>query len=106
LTGVGDRQPRESLLESIVAPDRKIAEGFESVVVATADGKIVSGVLRGEDDRELRLVTPEGHPLAIPKDEIEDRKRGPSAMPADLASKLSRAEIRDLVEFLASLKGK
>jgi quinoprotein glucose dehydrogenase len=104
LTGIAARQPREYLLESIVAPDRKIAQGFESVVVATSDGKVVSGVLRGEDDRELRLVTAEGRPITIAKDDIEDRKRGPSAMPADLASKLTRREIRDLIEFLATSK--
>ena len=49
------------LLESIVTPDRKIAQGFESVVLATSDGKVVTGVLRGEDDKQLRLITAEGH---------------------------------------------
>ncbi|MFO0890385.1 MAG: PVC-type heme-binding CxxCH protein [Isosphaeraceae bacterium] len=106
LIGVGGRQPRDYLLESIVAPDRKIAEGFESVVVATADGKVLTGVLKGEDREQLRLVTAEGHPVTIAKSEIEERRRGPSAMPADLVTKLSRSEIRDLVEFLATSKGK
>jgi len=106
LTGIGSRQNREYLLESIVTPDSKIAQGFESVVLATSDGKVVTGVLRGEDDKQLRLITAEGHALTVPKDEIEDRKRGPSAMPADLAGKLTKAELRDLIEFLANLKAK
>jgi quinoprotein glucose dehydrogenase len=106
LTGVGSRQDREYLLESIVSPDRKIAQGFESVVLATSDGKVVTGVLRGEDDKQLRLMTAEGQPLTVPKDDIEDRKRGPSAMPADLAGKLTKSELRDLIEFLANLKAK
>lgn len=106
LTGIGGRQNREYLLESIVTPDGKIAQGFESVVLATSDGKVLTGVLRGEDDKEVRLITAEGHPLTIPKDEIEERKRGPSAMPADLAGKLTKAELRDLIEFLANLKVK
>jgi quinoprotein glucose dehydrogenase len=104
LTGIAGRQPREYLLESIVAPDRKIAQGFESVVIATSDGKIVSGVLRGEDEHVLRLITAEGAPITIAKSEIEERKRGVSAMPADLAAKLSKAELRDLIEFLATSK--
>ena len=49
-------------------------------------------------------MTAEGKSLAVPKDSIEERKRGPSAMPADVAAKLSKKELRDLIEFLASLK--
>ncbi|MGO9920581.1 MAG: PVC-type heme-binding CxxCH protein [Isosphaeraceae bacterium] len=106
LSDVGARQNREYLLESIVSPDKQIAQGFESVVLATSDGKIHSGVLRGEDDREVRLITPEGQPMVVSKDAIEERKRGPSAMPADLVSKLSKTELRDLIEYLANLKAK
>ena len=46
LTGIGSRQNREYLLESIVTPDQKIAQGFESVVLATSDGKVVTGPQR------------------------------------------------------------
>jgi quinoprotein glucose dehydrogenase len=106
LTGIGGRQNREYLLESIVNPDQKIAQGFESVVLATSDGKVVMGVLRGEDGKEIRLMTAEGQPITVPKSEIEDRKRGPSAMPADLVTKLTKTEIRDLIEFLARLKSR
>jgi quinoprotein glucose dehydrogenase len=106
LTGIGSRQNREYILESLVAPDQTIAQGFESVVLATSDGKVVTGVLRGEDDKEVRLMTAEGQPLTILKQEIEERKRGPSAMPADIVSKLSKTELRDLIEYLATLKAK
>ena len=51
-------------------------------------------------------MTAEGQPITVPKDDVEDRKRGPSAMPADLITKLTKSEIRDLIEFLARLKGK
>ena len=49
-------------------------------------------------------MTAEAKLIEVPKAEIEERKRGPSAMPEDLAKKLSRAELRDLVEFLSTLK--
>ena len=106
LTGIGSRQNREYILESLVTPNQKIAQGFESVVLATSDGKVVTGVLRGEDDKEVRLMTAEGQPLTVPKQDIEERKRGPSAMPADIITKLSKTELRDLIEFLATLKAK
>ncbi len=104
LSGIGVRQNRTYLLESILDPNKQIAQGFESVVLATSDGKIVTGVFRGEDDKNVRLITAEGKPLVVPKDSIDERKRGVSAMPADLAPKLSKTELRDLIEFLASLK--
>ena len=104
LAGVGARLSRTDLLESIVNPNKKIAEGFESVIIATGDGKVHTGILRGEDGKEVRLITAEGKAFAIPKDSIDDRKRGPSAMPADVAAKLSKKELRDLIEYLASLK--
>jgi len=67
-------------------------------------GKTLTGVLRGEDAETLKLVTAEGAELKIPKKEIEERSSGPSAMPADLTKKMSRRELRDVVEYLKSLK--
>ncbi len=104
LSGIGKKHPREYLLESIVAPNQAIAQGFESVVVATNNGQIVAGVFKSEDGQTLKLMTAEAKLIEIPKSDIDERKRGESAMPADLHKKLSHAEIRDLVEFLATLK--
>ncbi len=105
LSGVGARQNRAYLLESIVYPSKQIAQGFESVVLATSDGKVHSGILRGEDDKEVRLMTVEGKPVTVSKELIEERRRGPSAMPDDLSKKLSKVDLRDLVEFLANQRG-
>ena len=104
LTGIGARQAREYLLESIVDPNRQIAQGFETVVLELTNGQLVSGIVKDEDAREIRLVTPEGKSVTVPKDKIEDRLRGKSAMPDDVPQFLSKREIRDLVEFLAGLK--
>jgi quinoprotein glucose dehydrogenase len=104
LTGIGSKQKREYLLESIVEPSKQIAKGFETVELTLTSGKIVSGVLKGEDAREVRLMTPEGALVVVAKSRIEDRKSGKSAMPEDLVKHLSRKEVRDLVEFLANSK--
>jgi len=104
LSGIGARQTRTYLLESILNPNKQIAQGFESVVLATSDGKVHTGVFRGEDAKEVRLIAADGTLVAVPKDTIEERKSGPSAMPNDLARKLSKSEFRDLIEFLANLK--
>ena len=104
LTGIGSKQKRDYLLESIVEPDKQIAKGYETVVLTMADGKVKSGILKAEDKNEVRLMTPEGAPFVVPVSEIDTARARPSAMPTDLVRHLSRRDLRDLVEFLSSLK--
>jgi quinoprotein glucose dehydrogenase len=104
LAKIAKDQTREYLLESIVAPNQKIAKGFETVVLALDDGQVVTGVLKSEDDAQVNIVTADGQPLAIAKQSIEERGRGASAMPEHAAKLLTPSEIRDLVEYLSSLR--
>ena len=50
LSGIGALKPSEYLVESIVDPNKTIAEGFQTVLVLTDEGRTVTGVLRAEDD--------------------------------------------------------
>ncbi|WZO99411.1 HEAT repeat domain-containing protein [Isosphaeraceae bacterium EP7] len=104
LDGIAKKVDRRHLLEAIVLPNAKIAEGFETLVVALADGQVVTGILRKEDSTTLTLITPEAKLVDIKKADVEERTRGASAMPTDVVTKLSKAEIRDLVEYLGGLK--
>ena len=104
LAGIGVKLKREYLLESIVEPDKQIAKGYETVVVALMNGQVKSGILKSEDQKEVRLMTPEGNLIVVPVAAIDSRTRGTSAMPADLVKQLTRRDLRDLVEYLASLK--
>ncbi len=104
LSKIGGKQTRWYLLEAIVQPNRSIAKGFESVLITTEEGQVISGVLRSEDADSLQLIKADGTPVTIAKSNIESRTASASAMPADLAGKLSKSELRDLIEFLSSLK--
>ena len=104
LSHIGKDKSREYLLESIVAPSKTIAKDFESVVLFTDDGRSVTGVLKGEDDDNLFLMDKDGHSFRVAKATIEQRESGKSAMPADLINYLTLFDLRDLVEYLASLK--
>jgi len=95
---------RRYLLEAIVLPNAKIARGYETVVLTLADDRIISGIIKSEDKKQVKLVTAEAKELTILADDIVARRTGPSAMPDDLHKKLTRRELRDLVEFLSSLK--
>jgi quinoprotein glucose dehydrogenase len=103
LSGIGARQNREYLLESLVDPNRQIAKGFETVVLTTTKGKTVAGIVKAEDRKSVKLMTAEGKLVIVAKKDIDERQTGKSAMPDDVVKHLSRRELRDLVEFLASL---
>lgn len=104
LTRIAADKGRPYLLEAIVAPSRTIARNYETTVVLDAQGQQHTGIVRHEDDRVLTLITAEGKLVTIPQAQIEARKSGTSAMPADLTKYLTKSELRDLVEFLASLR--
>jgi hypothetical protein len=61
-------------------------------------------VVQQESPDELVLTTPEGSTVTIREAQIGARSRGLSAMPEGLASALTPFELRDLIEYLASLK--
>ena len=104
LTGIGRREKREHILESLVEPGRKISKGFESVTVVLRSGEARTGVLRGENEEEITLVTAEGTEVRVPKEEVLERATGGSAMPDDAVKHLSMRELRDVVEYLAGLE--
>ena len=104
LSKIGGEKTREYLLEAIVDPNKTIAKGFESVALALDDGRQLAGVLKSENDQELKVMTPEGKLVAVAKTSIEQRTTSASAMPQDIAKPLSKSELRDLVEYLSSLK--
>lgn len=104
LSKIGLEKKRPYLLESIVLPNKQIAKGFETTVVATEAGKVHVGIVRADDGKTLTLVTADGKTVRVPKDEIDEQTRGKSAMPEDAIKHLSATDVRDLVAYLASLK--
>ena len=107
IAGIGGRQTREYLLESILFPNKKIAPGFENLILKTRAGETHAGVVQSETDRELVLNEVEDglvRTVHLKKADIASRTTGPSAMPEGLAANLTKRELRDLVEFLATEK--
>jgi quinoprotein glucose dehydrogenase len=104
LGDIGKRGTREYILESIVAPNHKIAAGFETLIVKLADGKVHVGIKKGETETELELLCPPDQRVKIAKSQIVSTKTGPSTMPEDLAKLITKRDLRNLVEFLASQK--
>ncbi|MBY0587853.1 HEAT repeat domain-containing protein [bacterium] len=104
LSKIAEKNDKRALLEAIVDPNRKISQGFDSVVLALADGRSLTGVLREETDDQVVLYDADAKRWVIPKSEIEERQRSKSAMPEDIITKLTESELRDLVEYLSTRK--
>ncbi len=104
LSAIGKEKDRKYLLEAIVAPNAKIAKGFEPVIAVMDSGKVYAGTKRSDDGTTLKLVLADGTVISLAKDEIDELAKGQSAMPADLIKHLSLADLRDLVEYLAQQK--
>jgi quinoprotein glucose dehydrogenase len=105
LSELGKQKDRGYLLEAIVAPNAAIAQGFETTIILTDDDETISGVLKSEDNKVLRVMDAQGLLIEVEKETIVNRKKGQSSMPADLMKYLTRRELRDLVAYLASLDG-
>ncbi|MCL6503498.1 MAG: DUF1080 domain-containing protein, partial [Pirellulales bacterium] len=75
---------------------------YLATLVQTTDGRVLTGLVRGEDENSLTLVTAT-ETLVLPHDEIEVRQpSAQSMMPDDLFKPLSEHEVRSLVAYLAS----
>lgn len=104
LADIGNQRTRRELLEALLEPNQTIAKGFETAVLTLDTGKTVTGIVLDESNGVIRLVDDQREEFAVSADSVEERYQGQSAMPDDVARQLTRGEIRDLVEFLASLK--
>jgi quinoprotein glucose dehydrogenase len=108
LTHIGSKKNREYLLESIVYPDKQIAEGYEIAVLTLQDGSVVAGRLVSHSEKELKIETTDEKGKTkievVPVAQVKTRTRAPSPMPPNLLDFLSKSELRDLVEYLATRK--
>jgi quinoprotein glucose dehydrogenase len=104
LTGVGARQQREYLLESIVTPNKQIAQGFETAMITLKGGALYAGIVKQETESQVILNSPEEGEIKIDKAQISERAKGLSGMPEGIPDLLNRFELRDLIEFLATQK--
>ncbi len=102
LTGIGKLQTREFLLESLLSPGAVIAPGFGTVSLSLQDGVSLAGVVVEEKPDTLTLRAADGVTQEIERSRIAVQTPPISVMPPMLGI-LNKREIRDVVEYLASL---
>jgi quinoprotein glucose dehydrogenase len=104
LSHIASQHDRAYLLESVLLPNKQIAPGFDSVTVVLKSGDVLGGVLKSENETELVLASADAGITRIKKDQIQSRRKALSPMPEGFGQLLPKADLRDLIEFLSSLK--
>lgn len=102
LTGIGRKLDRTRLFDSILNPSASIVFGYETWLIETDDGRVVTGFVIGEGDPVV-LVDTKGEQWSIPTESIEFRQRqSVSIMPEIVTANLSPQDLADIVEFLVT----
>jgi quinoprotein glucose dehydrogenase len=109
LTGALTNRTREFILESILLPNAGTTRGYEMATVILKDRSAHTGVIKGETETELTLAclpdedSWESKTVTVKKSEIATRRKAPSPMPDGLDKTISARDLRDIIEFVASL---
>ena len=103
LISVGASAQVDYLIDSLITPNSKVKENFHSIVVATDDGRVLTGIPIRKSGEEIVLRDAEDREITIPTDAIDEQKEGRSLMPDGTVDQLTRAELVDLVSFLSKL---
>ncbi len=96
----------EGLLKDILLPTDRIRPGYETTVVQTADGRLITGILKDDGATSLTLALPNGvEQVLLRKDVAGVRRLSTSLMPS-FAGGLAPADVADVLAWLRSgLKG-
>lgn len=103
LTNIGKARNRRDLLEAIVFPSASIVRGYEPIAAELQDGRIVAGIITGENQSEIVVSQDAVKSVHIARsDVVQIQPSNVSPMPTGLLTLLSAQEIADLVAFLQS----
>ncbi len=100
LTG-SNRADLDYLLTNIYDPSALIGKDYLAHVIATRDGRTLTGIIRSEDKDAITLATA-NESLVVPKSEVEERRPSDaSMMPEGILTPLDDHEVRSLIAYLA-----
>jgi len=118
LTSVGGSRTRESIIDSVRNPSRRLAWGlteatkefpqeYETITVVTPDGKEIKGVTLNEDSFSVQMMDSSEKIYLLEKDKLRSfQKSRESMMPKYNPDILSDKDLEDIVAYLVSVGAK
>lgn len=92
----------DQLLQNVFDPSAVIGPGYQARIVATDEGRVLTGLAVEENEDRVVLKVQGGKLETIPRDKIEVYKVSEvSMMPEDLEKQLMPQELADLFAYLA-----
>jgi putative membrane-bound dehydrogenase-like protein len=105
LVEIGKRSKADELVESILKPSAKLAQGFETYRFVTTDERVFQGFIVSERADATVIRESNGVQRELKKTEIASRQmQKQSAMPEGLAANLTPEQLADLLAYLQSLQ--
>jgi putative membrane-bound dehydrogenase-like protein len=105
LSQIGKSRTRRDLIEAVVFPSLRLAQGYYPIRVRTIDDEIFNGLLSKQSDTHLELLCGVDKVCRIAKSDIEEQADSKlSVMPAGLEQQMTVSEFADLIAFLESKK--
>ena len=106
MVDIGKRYSAAELVESILKPSAKIAQGFDTYLFTTADGRVFTGFVASESARSVLVRDASGVQRELKQSQIESRLiQKQSMMPEGIVNNLTPEDLADLVAYLQTLTG-
>jgi putative heme-binding domain-containing protein len=99
LTG-SNRGDLDYVLQNIIDPNAVIPNEYRASTFELKDGRVITGIVRQQDDRSITVATA-NETVQIPRPDIIDASQSQlSMMPEGLLAPLADQEFRDLIYYL------
>jgi putative heme-binding domain-containing protein len=97
------RDDMANMLLHIVNPSAEIREGYETYLITTKDGRVLTGLLADKDKQVVVLRGADGQTITVRQNQIEEMaQQKKSLMPEGLLANLTDQQVRDLFAYLRS----
>jgi putative heme-binding domain-containing protein len=104
LDSIGRTLTKQQLLEALITPSSRIAEGFGTTTIDCNDGGVYVGVITKDQDGGITIVSATGEAADVSWTRISKRTPSSASSMPPMGGPLSRRQVRDLIAFLAKQK--
>jgi putative heme-binding domain-containing protein len=105
LGAAGAKFTRDYLIESVLDPNKVVAQGFQTKMLQLKDGNSKLGFVTGEEDGRIEMRDIAGQVSHVRREDVTNETEMPnSMMPPGLATGLTADEFTSLIDYLVSLR--